>query len=301
MNVYEVITERITAMLERGVAPWNRPWRGAANQPRNLMSGHVYRGINVFMLACSGYTSPYWLTYNQASKVGAHIRKGEKGMPVVFWKFGTHEIQDGDETVTKSSVLCRYYTVFNVEQVDGLAVPSDMLNPAMPDNPIAECEHLLAAYVGRPELRHSENRAWYSPTLDVVNMPKRELFINPESYYSTLFHEMTHSTGHSKRLDRVTLTDAGRFGDANYSKEELVAEMGAAYMSGLTGIENKTIEESASYLKGWLSRLRNDPKLLISAASQAQKAVDFMTGKAAKPVQPVSDSDHAMLTTARIA
>jgi antirestriction protein ArdC len=282
MNVYEVITERITRMLEQGVAPWNRPWRGAANQPRNLMSGHEYRGINVFMLGCSGYTSPYWLTFNQANKVGAHIRKGERGTPVVFWKFGTREVQDAGETVTKSSVLCRYYTVFNVAQVDGLAVPQDMLEPSAPSNPIAECEQLLASYVGRPEVRHGRNGAWYSPRFDVVDMPARELFISPEHYYSTLFHELTHSTGHSKRLDRATLVEAGRFGDANYSKEELVAEMGAAYMCGLAGIENKTIDESASYLQGWLRKLRNEPKLLISAASQAQKAVDYMLGTTAK-------------------
>lgn len=251
------------------------------------------------MLSCAGYASPYWLTYNQASKVGAHVRKGEKGLPVVFWKFGTHEVQDGDDTVSKSSVVCRYYTVFNAEQVEGLAVPTDMLHPSLPDNPIAECEDLISCYIGCPEIRHRENRAWYSPALDFVNMPKREIFINPESYYSTLFHELTHSTGHSKRLDRVTLTEAGRFGDSNYSKEELVAEMGAAYMCGLAGIENRTIEESASYLQGWLSRLRNDSKLLISAASQAQKAVDYVTGKSLRPVQTSSGVNHAMLSTVR--
>ena len=266
-------------MLEAGVAPWNRPWRGAANQPKNLMSGKDYRGINVFLLGCTGYTSPYFLTYNQASKVGAHVRKGEKGYPVIFWKFGEREVQDAGETVTKSSVLCRYYTVFNVAQVDGLDVPQDMLEPIPPSNPIAECEQLLAGYVGRPEVRHGSSGAWYSPRFDVVDMPERALFISPEAYYSTLFHELAHSTGHSKRLDRATLVDAGRFGDANYSKEELVAEMSAAYLCGLAGIENQTINESASYLQGWLSRLRNDARLLISAASQAQKAVDYMTGR----------------------
>ena len=284
MQVYEVITERITAMLEAGVAPWNRPWRGAANQPKNLMSGKEYRGINVFLLGCTGYTSPYFLTFNQANRVGAHVRKGERGYPVIFWKFGEREVQDAGETVTRSSVLCRYYTVFNVTQVDGLDVPQGMLEPVAPSDPIAECEQLLAGYAGRPEVRHGSDGAWYSPRFDVVSMPERELFISPEAYYSTLFHELAHSTGHKSRLDRATLVDAGRFGDVNYSKEELVAEMSSAYLCGIAGIENKTIDESASYLKGWLSRLRNDPKLLISAASQAQRAVDFMTGRASVSV-----------------
>ena len=280
MQVYEVITERITSMLEAGVAPWNRPWRGSANQPRNLMSGKEYRGINVFLLGCTGYTSPYFLTFNQANKVGAHVRKGERGYPVVFWKFGEREVQDAGEITQQRSVLCRYYTVFNVTQVEGLAVPSDMLEPTAPSNPIAECEALVSGFRGCPTIRHGSSGAWYTPSLDIVSMPEHGLFNSRESYYSTLFHELTHSTGHKSRLDRVGITDLGRFGDVNYSKEELVAEMGAAYMCGLAGIENKTINESASYLKGWLSRLRNDSRLLISAASQAQKAVDYMTGRA---------------------
>ena len=229
---------------------------------------------NVFLLGCTGYTSPYFLTFNQANRVGARVRKGEKGYPVIFWKFG----------VTKSSVLCRYYTVFNVAQVEGLDVPPEMLEPSVPSEPIAECEALVDGFTGCPTIRHGSNGAWDTPSLDIVSMPERGLFISPEHYYSTLFHELTHSTGHKSRLDRVGITDLGRFGDVNYSKEELIAEMGAAYLCGLAGIENKTINESASYLQGWLFRLRNDPKLLISAASQAQKSVDYMTGRTSKAV-----------------
>jgi antirestriction protein ArdC len=275
MNVYEIVTERITKCLEQGTAPWNRPWRGAANQPRNLVSGHEYRGVNVFLLSAMGYTSPYWLTFNQANKLGAHVRRGERGTPVVFWKFDQREVQDGDATVSQRSVLARYYTCFNVEQIEGLDVPRDLLTPSAPENPIVECEALLAKYVG-PEVKHAEQRAWYSKVLDVVNMPQRGTFISQEHYYSTLFHELTHSTGHPKRLNRPTLNDAAMFGDVNYSKEELVAEMGAAYLCGFAGIENHTINESAAYLAGWLKVLRNDHRLLISAASQAQKAVDYV-------------------------
>ena len=278
MTVYEVINERIMKALQNGTAPWNQPWHGAANQPRNLTTGREYRGINVFVLSAMGYASPYWVTFNQAKNLGANVRRGEHGTPVVFWKFGTREVQDGDETSSERTVLARYYTVFNVEQIDNLDVPADLLMPKAPANPIAECELLLASYIGMPEIKHAEQRAWYHRILDVVNMPKRATFISQEHYYSTLFHELTHSTGHPKRLNRPTLNDAAYFGDENYSKEELVAEMGAAYVCGLAGIENKTTNQSASYLAGWLQALRNDHRLLISAASQAQRAVDYIRG-----------------------
>jgi antirestriction protein ArdC len=147
--------------LESGVAPWNRPWRGAANQPRNLTTNREYRGINVFMLSAMGYTSPYWLTINQANKFGAHVRKGEHGTPIVFWKFGTREVEDGSEIASRQSVLARYYTVFNVEQIEGLNVPRELLIPSAPVSPIAECETLLAGYVGHPTVKHAEQRAWY--------------------------------------------------------------------------------------------------------------------------------------------
>jgi antirestriction protein ArdC len=279
MNVYEIVTDRILASLERGVAPWNRPWGGAANQPRSLNTGREYRGINVFVLNAMGYSSPYWLTLNQANKLGARIRKGERGTPVVFWKFGTREVQDGE---CERTVLARYYTVFNVEQAEGLDVPADLLKPAAPISPLAECEALLSKYLDKPEVKYVQQRAWYHKGFDTVNMPKPESFTTREDYYSTLFHEFVHSTGHLKRLNRPTLMDAAGFGDRNYSKEELVAEMGAAYLCGHAGIENQTIEQSASYLDGWLRALRNDRKLLISAASQAQKAADYMLGTAAR-------------------
>ena len=278
MTVYEVINTRILTALEQGTAPWNKPWRGAANQPKNLMSGKEYRGINVFVLSAMGYSSPYWLTFNQAKKFGANVRRGEHGTPVVFWKFGSREVQDGDDITTQRTVLARYYTVFNVEQVENLDVSKDLLTPKAPPNPIAECEALLAGYIGKPDVKHAEQRAWYHKVLDIVNMPQRATFVSQEHYYGTLFHELTHSTGHPKRLNRPTLMDAAAFGDENYSKEELLAEMGAAYLCGLAGIENKTINQSASYLAGWLQALRNDHRLLISAAGAAQKAVDYIRG-----------------------
>lgn len=281
MTIYEVINERITKALQNGTAPWNRPWRGAANQPRNLTSGREYRGINVFVLSAMGYASPYWLTFNQAKNLGANVRRGEHGTPVVFWKFGARELQDGEEMTSERTVLARQYTVFNVEQIENLDVPADLLTPRAPARPLAECESLLTSYIGMPEIKYAEQRAWYHKILDVVNMPKRETFISQEHFYSTLFHELTHSTGHPKRLNRATLNDAAHFGDENYSKEELVAEMGAAYLCGLAGIENKTINQSASYLAGWLKALRNDHRLLISAASQAQRAIDYIRQGAA--------------------
>lgn len=281
MNVYEAITARIIEQLESGTAPWHKPWKvsGKNGLPHNLVTGRPYRGVNVWILLGTGFSSPNWLTFRQALERGGHVRKGEKGFPVVYWKFGTRGVQDGDETVEKRSVLCRYYTVFNVEQCEGLTIqPADSSIDQLQLQPIEACEQIVASWLEKPAIRHDGDYASYNKVLDYVRMPDRDSFHTAEEYYSTLFHELTHSTGHPSRLNRSSLTDFERFGDECYSREELVAEMGAAFLAGQCGIENRTINNSAAYLANWLDALKNDSRMVLVAASQAQKAADLILG-----------------------
>jgi antirestriction protein ArdC len=281
LNVYEVITTRIIKQLELGTAPWRRPWStsGQAGLPRNLVTGHEYRGINVWLLLSSGYGSPYWLTFRQAKEQGGHVRKGESGSPVVFWKFGTHEVQEGGQVIEKPSVLCRYYTVFNIDQCEELRIqPAQQPTPTKQLAPIEQCEEIVTDWLDKPNIQHGGSRASYNKTLDLVRIPEQSSFDSGEEYYSTLFHELAHSTGHAERLNRSTLTEFESFGDANYSREELVAEMGAAFLCGFSGIENSTIDNSAAYIQGWLKVLKEDSRMVKIAACQAQKAVDLISG-----------------------
>src|SRR5580693_4092070 len=201
-TVPEIITENVIKQLEQGVAPWRKPW--STSIPRNLITKRPYRGLNVFMLATQGYGSPYWLTFNQAKQLGAHVRQGEKSSMVMFWKIDElvrRKIDaDGEPADEKGkSFLLRYYRVFNVEQVDGLrALHGDDRKPV---NPIAECESIADRMPNPPRIeQHSQ--AFYRPSTDMVGMPSRYCFESPEAYYSTLFHELTHPTGHKSRLNR---------------------------------------------------------------------------------------------------
>lgn len=279
-TVQEIITENVIKQLEQGVAPWRKPW--STSIPRNLISKKSYRGLNIFLLATQGYGSPYWLTFNQAKQLGAHVRQGEKSSLVMFWKIDElvrRKIDsDGEPADGKGkSFLLRYYRVFNVEQCDGLkALYGDDRKPV---NPIAECESIADRMPNRPTIeQHSQ--AFYRRSADMVGMPSRSCFESPEAYYSTLFHELTHSTGHTSRLNRFEESAADhQFGSESYSKEELVAEMGAATLAGIAGVSHATLGNSASYLQTWITRLKSDSRLIISAASSAQKATDHILGK----------------------
>ena len=273
-SVYSIITEQIVQQLESGVAPWRKPWNVA--QPANLLSRKPYRGINVLLLAVRGYGSPYWLTYKQATMLGGNVRRGEHGTKVVFWKIGTRETEDADgDTIERKSILLRYYTVFNVEQCEGIASPTAA--PAV--NAIEECERIVRQMPNPPAMQQ-DGRAWYRPSTDTVGMPSRNVFNSAEEYYSTLFHELTHSTGHTSRVGREGIEKLNTFGSESYSKEELIAEMGAAMLAGVAGIERKTLSNSAAYLQSWINVLKSDSRMVVSAASQAQKAADYIQGGA---------------------
>ena len=272
---YEIITERILNLLEQGTVPWHKPWTGGG-LAQNLVSQRPYRGINCFLLNISGYSSPYWATLNQINKKGGRVIKGQKSTPVVFWKWIEIEDEETGEKVEKP--FLRYYRVFNLEQTEGLAAPESDKPKEIEFTPIERCEKLIQAMPNKPLGQHKHQAAWYKPSLDLINMPRPETFESKEEYYSTFFHELAHATGHPSRLNRPTLTEMAPFGSTNYSKEELVAEMTSAMLCGVTGIENRTIDNSAAYVQGWLKKLKNDKRLVVLAAAQAQKAADYIQG-----------------------
>ena len=273
-DVYEIITNRIILALENGVAPWKQPWNAAHGAPRNYRSKHVYQGVNALLLGMLEYEHPYFLTYNQAKELGGQVRRGEKGMPVVFFTV-TKEDGTGEE---KKKAFLKYSTVFNVAQIDGVAWSFPEL-PSREHTPEQAAEQVLAGYVGGPRVLHRGSEAMYRTSTDTVTMPEASDFHTAEDYYHTLFHELTHSTGHAKRLDRTTLTELAAFGSQTYAKEELVAELGASFLSHAAGLDlTRTEPSSASYLANWLQALRNDKQLIISAASQGQKAANHILG-----------------------
>ena len=288
-DVYQVITDRIIQKLQQGVVPWKQAWNSETGVPKNLVSKKPYRGVNTFLLGCQRFSSPFWLTYNQAKVLGGGVKKGEQGTPVIFWKVGNKPgASDLDLKSGKGRYfLLRYYTSFNVSQCEGIEVPNTSEEKVF--NPIQECEKVVDGY--SVSVLHDERgyagRACYVPSLDTVYMPKRESFDSSEEYYSVLYHEMTHSTGHVSRLGREGITNPSKFASHEYSFEELIAECGAAFLCGFTGIENKTLDNSAAYIQSWIAKLRNDPKWIVDAASKAARAVDLIRG-----VKPNQDEDE---------
>lgn len=287
-TIYTMVNERILDALNRGVVPWRQPWK--SSNPfahRNAMTGHPYRGVNVFLLTLTRlakeYASPRWLTFYQARELGGTVKRGEKGTPVIFWKVLEHAEEDanGQEVIVKTPML-KHYTVFNVDQTEGIR--EDRLVPTeTPRNdefqPVAEALRIAQEYsVGGPRIVHGSDRAFYSPIQDTVTLPSPTLFDSRETYYATLFHELAHSTGHKDRLDRATLRQMGHFGDRWYGQEELVAEIGGSFLQAHAGIECD-FEMTAAYLDSWMKAIRADLKLLVVAAAQAQRAADWVLGE----------------------
>jgi antirestriction protein ArdC len=273
-SAYEIVTESIIKQLESGVAPWRKPWR--TELPANLVSRKEYRGINIFLLASQGYGSRYWVTYRQAQILGGSVKKGEHSSKVAFWKIDEYRKANKEtgEDENRKSILLRHYNVFNLEQCDGIKSPE----PSRLIHPIKQCESIINSMPNPPRFVR-DSRAFYRPSNDSVGMPSRWAFDSVEGYYSTLFHELTHSTGHPSRVGREGIMDHNPFGSEDYSKEELVAEMGAAMLCGVAGIESETLGNSAAYLQSWINRLRSDSRLIVSAASQAQRAADYILAK----------------------
>ncbi len=297
-SIYDRISERICAELAAGTVPWQRPWKtqsgSSLGRPHNRVSGRAYSGINLILLGLSGGTregcSNAWLTYKQAETLGGHVRRGEKGTGIVFFKpilrpMGTDAVT-GDEILTRGGVW-REYTVFHVSQCEDL--PSVDPQPVpQPFAPIARAEQIATKYLATgPTLARGGDRACYSPAIDHVQMPRPESFTVPTAYYSTLYHELAHSTGHVSRLNRPGIGhDLQRFGTETYSREELVAEIASAFLAADAGIDHD-IPQVAAYCRSWLTVLRDDRRLILTAAAQASKAADYVTG--AVPVPPTNE------------
>lgn len=272
-DVYTIVSDRIIELLEKGVIPWQQPW-SQAGLPKNLISKHQYRGINVWLLASLSYSQNFFLTFNQIKEMGGSIKRGEKSCPVIFWKWLE---RDNKQTGEKERIpFLRYYNVFNISQIEG--IPKEKLPPVIERNnePIRSCEEIIAQMPKRPEIRHKEHQAFYNKADDYVNMPKSGTFINSDSYYSTLFHELVHSTGHKERLNRRELMESKGFGSQDYSVEELTAEMGASYLKSHAGIPIENLENNAAYIQHWLERLKKDKKFIVYASARAQQAVDYI-------------------------
>lgn len=282
-KVYEMITDKILAELDKGVIPWHKPWNAGSGAHVNMVSGKPYRGINPFLLTISamngGFSSNYWMTFKQAKAKGGSVKKGSAGTQVIFWKIMDKKVEDEEtgETEIKKSFILRYYTVFNLDQCEGIEAPVVDADEVKENDPIDICESVVANMPQKPEISFGGNQACYIPSSDKVRNPKLESFDGAAEFYSTLFHELGHSTGHHSRLNRFKVDEPlAAFGSESYSHEELTAEMTAAFLCGVTGIDNKTLSNSAAYIHGWSKKLKDQPKMVIQAAARAQKAADFI-------------------------
>src|SRR6202453_4594371 len=291
-DVYSRITAQIVADLEKGVRPWVKPWNAehaAGRITRPLRhNGQPYSGINILSLWMSAtvqnFAAPIWMTFRQAGELDAHVRKGQKGSLVVYANAitGTEHDEKTGEDVEREIPYMKGYTVFDVEQIEGL--PEIYYAKAVPTHdPVARIAH-AEKYFGSlgATIKHGGNRAYYGQELDYVQMPPFEAFRDAESYYATLAHELTHWTKHPKRLNR----DFGRksWGDEGYSREELVAELGSAFLCAVLELHEKRAEENAAYIATWLEVFKNDNRAIFAAAAHAQRAADYLNQKAAAQV-----------------
>lgn len=281
-DLYQMITDKIVAQLEAGKTPWRQPWRnsgGVFGTHRNLVTRKPYRGINALITSMAGYSTPYWVSYKQAAALSGNVRKGEHGTQVVFWSLMKREETTATgETSEKKIPFVKYSTVFNVSQCDGLTVPETVSHGEIALDVRAEAA--IAAWGDKPKIFHGGDRAFYRPLADEVHVPLAQSFTTADGYYGTLFHELVHSTGSDGRLNRFKPTEGQfTFGSDSYSQEELVAEIGSAFIAGRLGIALDE-QNNAAYLRNWLTRLKSDKKFIFTAARDAQKATDHILGEA---------------------
>ncbi|MBS1731870.1 MAG: DUF1738 domain-containing protein [Bacteroidetes bacterium] len=283
LDLYQAVTDRIIALLEQGIIPWQKPWR-EAGMPKNLITMRPYSGINLWLLLSLNYERNLFLTWEQLKGIGGSVLKDEHGHMVVFWKQVEKKPQERDEQgKPKTTAMLRYIKVFNIAQCKD--IPEHLIpvvDTAVEFSPLEACEQIITGFVDKPVIQHKETRAYYDLSNDLINMPKKKSFKAVEGYYSTLFHELVHSTGAPKRLDRKTIVDMAPFGSESYAMEELVAEMGAAYLCQLSGILSPEINNTVAYLDNWLGVFKKDKRFLITAASMAEKSVIYILNKNSK-------------------
>jgi len=274
-DVYQIVTDLIIEKLESNIVPWRKPWT-EAGYPANLVTKIPYRGLNVWLLASLGYTQNYFLTWKQLGKLGGTVKKGEKGHIVTFWKKVPKDKDDERVDEPETKIVLRYYLVYNIAQCDGL--PETCAIPESPHtiSKLSAGEEIIECMPNCPVIVFAKQKAYYDPQKDIINLPQLKTFKTAESYYNTLFHELVHSTGHGKRLNRKAIVENPDYGSELYSQEELVAEIGACYLNSVAGIAEIEFDNSVSYINGWLEQLRNDNRFVFYASAQAQKAVEYI-------------------------
>nr|WKN38689.1 zincin-like metallopeptidase domain-containing protein [Tunicatimonas sp. TK19036] len=289
-DAYQLVTDIIIHKLEQGVIPWKKSW-SSQGPAANYLTKKAYRGINALLLNSPGAVYPYFLTFRQAQKLGGMIRKGAQSLPVVYWQwYYTHketgrklteeEAKALPSSEVERSAFLRYYRVFNIQDTEGI----DLTFPATHTFSL-ENDKLMQGFQPLHSMPHSvavktqSNSPYYHPRHDYINMPAMTAFPSMEAYFQVLYHELIHATGHSKRLNRSGVSEPQPFGSWTYSQEELIAEMGASFLSNLMGMQNEEeLNDAASYIQGWLKVLKNDKRFVIEAAQKAQRATDYIMG-----------------------
>lgn len=290
-SLYEEVNNRIIALIEKGVAPWRKTW-STYGLARNYVSGRPYTGINYLLMNNTGHSIPYFLTFNQVKELGGKVKKGAQAEMVIYFKVFYKDSNDNTLTPEEANAkrlkgeeikvlrFIRYYSVFNVSDIEGLELDlSRFIEAKLTHNErIDKCEQIIKNMPKPPDLRQIDaNRAYYHPALDYINIPDINQFERSEHYYATYFHELIHSTGHSYRLARNEVMDFSGFGTIPYSKEELVAEMGASFLSSHCQIDDDSlVENNASYLSGWLKALSEDSSFIFKVSAEVHKATDYI-------------------------
>jgi antirestriction protein ArdC len=301
MNAYqkfnqlaEQVTNEVIAELQLGKAIWQKTW-SSFGLPKNYFSGRPYGGFNAFYLhhvtEKHKYSAPYFLTFKQAQEKGGRVRRGQKGTRIVYWK--VYEKKASEQQLEESSdrldrrLVPFLWNVFNVDQVEGIDFQLPEVREQDGQQIIASCQQVVENFpLPRPNIRHGGSEAWYAPALDTVQVPESRRFFSAEAYHATLFHELIHATGHPSRLNRYSDKEkASRFGDESYSREELVAEMGASFLCAFTGIKEQVFPNSVAYLQGWISKFKDDRTMLLYAAARAFKAASYILGLKAEAQQ----------------
>jgi len=272
-NIYELISNKIIEKLEAGTVPWNNPLNNEFGIAYNWVSQKAYTGVNQILLDKGEY-----LTFKQVQDNGGRVKPGEKGNVVVFYQNTQFEVmnENEDEVVSVKKIpLIRYYYVFRLDQIEGIEPKRE--DNSVNNNPIEACQNIINNYHNKPIITCKDNSlAYYSPGNDYINVPNINNYASSEDYYSTLFHECIHSTGHQNRLNRSTVVNVPKYGTDKYDKEELIAEIGSAFLCAFANISKLTLDNAASYIQGWKNAIKADNKLVITAASAAQKAVDYI-------------------------
>jgi antirestriction protein ArdC len=284
-DTYKRITDFVIEQLGKGEVIWRKGWN-EFGLPKNITTGREYKGLNSFLLNFitmhKEFKTPYFITYKQAMSAGGTIRRGQKGFTVIYWatvenKSKKIEVDGEQEYFTYRIPKC--HTVFNIDQTHGIEYPKIEKQLRSHTEKIYACDKVIDTMPEKPNILHQGDKPCYDKMNDCVFIPPVEQFHSDEEYYAALFHELAHSTGHTRRLNRSELMQSDGFGKELYCKEELTAELTAAFLCAVCGIEQQTVNNIAAYIKGWLNILRNDKKLILKAATQAQAAADFILNK----------------------